>query len=158
MLTRSAMLASDSGKWPRTYEYPFAADDFITTWSNLLSHFAIDSTNRRIRSTYNYNVDSRTALGYLQITTPSFPLKLTFRGYTSSESCCDKGYLYASSSANTTSGTLVYSGSAQSSIQTATTTLSANTTYYLNFRYKKDGSVHRNDDRFYIYSLTFERA
>ena len=158
MLTKSALLAAGKDEQPKVYEYPFQTDNFITTQSNLLSHFALNSTKKCIQSTYNYNVHSRTALGYVTIKTPAFPLKLTFQGYTSSESCCDKGYLYVSSSANTTSGTCVYSGSYQSAIQTATTTLSANTTYYLNFRYYKDSSVHKLDDRFYIYSLKFERA
>lgn len=157
-----SMLTIPGGdKWPKEYNYPFKADNFIKDWSTLFpADFTLNASKQCIQSNSNYNVSQSHARGYLKIHTPNFSVKFTFTGYTSSERSYDWGSVYVSTStANLENGTQVYKGSgSNSSPSSYSTTLNANTDYYINFTYRKDSSGNSGDDRFYIYGLKFERA
>lgn len=111
---------------------------------------------------------STTGWAYLKFTTPNRATTLSVQAYTSSESNYDFGAVYVGTaiyhpgyssikSATTDgNGSYLYRGSgSNSSYSTYTMTLSANTTYYINLMYSKDGSGSTNSDRFYVRNITF---
>lgn len=111
---------------------------------------------------------SSTGWAYLKFTTPNKSTTLSVQAYTSSESNFDFGAVYVGtaiyhptssnikSSTTDGKGTYLYRGSgSNSSYSTYSMTLSANTTYYINLVYSKDGSASTNSDRFYVRNITF---
>lgn len=129
-------------------------------------NFELDTENltdgavTRIRSgSTSYNINNGISRGYVEVKTIC-ACKVTVVYSISAEGADYGGCIVTEGAPNTTftkgnltSANFFYKGG-KSANQTATYTLAANKTYYLNFGYAKDGSVHSNDDRFYIHSIT----
>lgn len=116
----------------------------------------------------SYNVNSGSSYGYIKFTTPNKSTTLSVQAYTSSESNYDFGAVYVGTKSyrptqsqiksGTTDGYgsyLVRTSGKSSSYSNYSVTLNANTTYYINLMYAKDGSGHTGNDRFYIRNITF---
>jgi hypothetical protein len=153
--------------------YPFDAASYSSfTLDNLVdgSNFEISSAaNAIISGSSSYNVNNGKSIGYIEFTTPEEETELSVSCYTSSESNYDFGGAYIGTAIYTPSsysdlrnqktdgnGSWLYTGSGTNTSPTEyTTTLQANTKYYLQFYYMKDGSSNKNDDRFYITNIKF---
>lgn len=155
MLNKDQLLKADGvNNWAREYKYPFVADDFITTFSTMLTNNWTENASKRcIQSPALGNSERSTV--YLKIHTPKFPITLTFSGYTSSETP-DYGSLYYGATQGLETGTKVYLGSGYNTAPADyTVTLPTDTDLYLNFGYRTDSSVSSYDNRFYVYGLRF---
>lgn len=129
------------------------------------SNFVVSGT-AIVNGSKSYNVDSGTSYGYIKLTTKE-QCTLSVTGYVSSEGSYDFGGVYVGSKiykptqAQAKGGTTDSAGSyliRQSGSNTSkeyTMTLNANTTYYLNFFYVKDGSRNSNSDRFFVSKIQY---
>lgn len=132
----------------------------------------VDNTNFQIsgsniqNGSSSYNKNSGTSYGYIKLTTKE-QCTLIVTGYVSSEGSYDFGGVYVGSKiykptqSQAKNGTTDSAGSyliRQSGSNTSkeyTMTLNANTTYYLNFFYVKDGSSNSNSDRFFVSKIQY---
>lgn len=129
------------------------------------SNFQISGTSIQNSST-SYNVNSGTSYGYIQLTTKE-QTTLSITASVGSESNYDFGGVYvgtkiykptqsqAKSKTTDGSGSYLMSISGSVSSKAYTMTLQANTTYYLNFFYVKDGSSNSNGDRFSVTEIKY---
>mgnify|MGYP003290540349 CR=1 FL=1 len=134
------------------------------------SSYAFYNTGSDLRSSSgSYNVNSGSSYAYIKFTTPNEKTTLSVQAYVSSEASCDFGGVYVGTkeyrpsksniSSKTTDGYgswLMSSSGNNTSYTTYSKTLEPNTTYYINFSYAKDGSVHTNSDRIFIKNITFQ--
>ena len=143
----------DAGK-PAWFSGPINADNTY--------FFTVDQITGALKPN-NSGVNSKTAKSYFEIDLSAFPdatLNLSLNTTISSESGCDIGYAtitetLSSPAYNTTAGRFIYvSGS--TTTKDYSTTLTGGKKYYLYVGYRKDGSVHRNNDTFLINSITLE--
>lgn len=129
------------------------------------SNFQISGTSIQNGST-SYNKDSGTSYGYIQLTTKE-STTLSITASVGSESNYDFGGVYvgtkiykptqsqAKSKTTDGSGSYLMSISGSVSSKAYTMTLQANSTYYLNFFYVKDGSSNSNGDRFSVTEIKY---
>lgn len=129
------------------------------------SNFQISGTSIQNGST-SYNVDGGTSYGYIQLTTKE-QTTLSITASVDSESNYDFGGVYvgtkiykptqsqAKSKTTDGSGSYLMSISGSVSSKAYTMTLQANSTYYLNFFYVKDGSGNSNGDRFSVTEIKY---
>lgn len=129
------------------------------------SNFQISGTSIQNGST-SYNKDSGTSYGYIQLTTKE-STTLSITASVGSESNYDFGGVYvgtkiykptqsqAKSKTTDGSGSYLMSISGSVSSKAYTMTLQANSTYYLNFFYVKDGSGNSNGDRFNVTEIKY---
>lgn len=129
------------------------------------SNFQISGTSIQNGST-SYNKDSGTSYGYIQLTTKE-STTLSITASVGSESNYDFGGVYvgtkiykptqsqAKSKTTDGSGSYLMSISGSVSSKAYTMTLQANSTYYLNFFYVKDGSSNSNGDRFNVTEIKY---
>jgi len=151
--------------------YPYTDQDSILSTLVDGTNFIINSDLSAITSgSSSYNVDSGTSYGHLVIQ-PTVETTLSVTGYVSSEGNFDFGAVYvgtqiykptqAQLKSKTTDSNgsylFVQSGNSNSST-TYTTTLSANTLYYINFCYAKDSSSNSGSDRLIITDITTTAA
>ena len=111
----------------------------------------------------SYNVNSG---GYIKLTTKE-QCTLSVTCYVSSESNYDFGGVYvgskiykptqsqAKNGTTDSAGSYLIRQSGSNSSTEYTMTLTANTTYYLNFFYVKDGSNNSNSDRFFVSKIQY---
>ena len=114
----------------------------------------------------SYNVNSGTSYGYIKLTTKE-QCTLSVTCYVSSESNYDFGGVYvgskiykptqsqAKNGTTDSAGSYLIRQSGSNSSKEYTMTLTANTTYYLNFFYVKDGSNNSNSDRFFVSKIQY---
>lgn len=129
------------------------------------SNFQISGTSIQNGST-SYNKDSGTSYGYIQLTTKE-STTLSITASVGSESNYDFGGVYvgtkiykptqsqAKSKTTDGSGSYLMSISGSVSSKAYTMTLQANSTYYLNFFYVKDGGGNSNGDRFNVTEIKY---
>lgn len=129
------------------------------------SNFQISGTSIQNSST-SYNKDSGTSYGYIKLTTKE-QTTLSITASVGSESNYDFGGVYvgtkiykptqsqAKSKTTDGSGSYLMSISGSVSSKAYTMTLQANSTYYLNFFYVKDGSGNSNGDRFNVTEIKY---
>lgn len=132
----------------------------------------VDNTNFQIsgsniqNGSSSYNKNSGTSYGYIKLTTKE-QCTLSVTGYVSSESNSDFGGVYVGSkiykptqsqakngTADST-GTYLIRQSGSNSSKEYTMTLTANTTYYLNFFYVKDSSSNSNSDQIFVSKIQY---
>lgn len=148
--------------------YPFEFDSTIDT-SKLIdgSNFIINSNlNAITNGPKSYHVANGSSYGYFKIHTPNESTTFSVTAYVSSEGNYDLGGCYvgtqiynADRSAITSSttdghGKWVFM-KGNSSQGTYTTTLDANTDYYIQFYYTKDSSGDSGEDRIVIKNIKF---
>lgn len=148
--------------------YPFEFDSTIDT-SKLIdgSNFIINKNlNAITNGPKSWHVNSGSSYGYFKIHTPNESTTFSVTAYVSSEGNYDFGGCYV--------GTQIYNASrdaikstttdghgkwvfmnSSSSKSTYTTTLEANTDYYIQFYYTKDGSGDSGEDRIIIKNMKF---
>lgn len=129
------------------------------------SNFQISGTSIQNGST-SYNKDSGTSYSYIKLTTKE-QTTLSITASVGSESNYDFGGVYvgtkiykptqsqAKSKTTDGSGSYLMSISGSVSSKAYTMTLQANSTYYLNFFYVKDGSGNSNGDRFSVTEIKY---
>ena len=129
------------------------------------SNFQISGTSIQNGST-SYNKNSGTSYGYIKLTTKE-QTTLSITASVGSESNYDFGGVYvgtkiykptqsqAKSKTTDGSGSYLMSISGSVSSKAYTMTLQANSTYYLNFFYVKDGSGNSNGDRFNVTEIKY---
>ena len=154
---------------------------FSHVTSTLLDNdnFAIDTDKKCLYSKKAYNVNNGISTGYIHIPANTFDedktLKVSVR--TNAEKNYDIGVIlvgnanYVISSnyrpydaegntvtLNSNSYLLLYNGYGKSEtvFRTVSTTLKANTEYYIIFAYTKDGSGNNNEDKMFIQSIDIE--
>ena len=130
------------------------------------SNFVVSGT-AIVNGSKSYNVDSGTSYGYIKVTTKE-SCTLTINANVSSENNYDFGVVYVgtkiykptqSQAKNKTtdgSGSYLMSISSVVAAKDYTMTLQANSTYYLNFFYVKDGSGNSNGDRVYFNKIAYK--
>lgn len=148
--------------------YPFEFDSTIDT-SKLIdgSNFIINKNlNAITNGPKSYHVSSGSSYGYFKIHTPNESTTFSVTAYVSSEGNYDFGGCYV--------GTQIYNASrdaikssitdghgkwlfmnSNSSQRTYTTTLDADTDYYIQFYYTKDNSGDSGEDRVIIKNMKF---
>lgn len=114
----------------------------------------------------SYNVNSGTSYGYIQLTTKE-QTTLSITASVGSESNYDFGGVYvgtkiyrptqsqAKNKTTDSNGSYLIDIAGSVSSKAYTMTLQANTTYYLNFFYVKDGSGNSNGDRFSVTEIKY---
>ena len=129
------------------------------------SNFQISGTSIQNGST-SYNKDSGTSYSYIKLPTKE-QTTLSITASVGSESNYDFGGVYvgtkiykptqsqAKSKTTDGSGSYLMSISGSVSSKAYTMTLQANSTYYLNFFYVKDGSGNSNGDRFSVTEIKY---
>lgn len=129
------------------------------------TNFQISGSNIQNGST-SYNKGSGTSYGYIKLTTKE-QTTLSITASVGSESNYDFGGVYvgtkiykptqsqAKSKTTDGSGSYLMSISGSVSSKAYTMTLQANSTYYLNFFYVKDGSGNSNGDRFSVTEIKY---
>lgn len=129
------------------------------------TNFQISGSNIR-NGASSYNKNSGTSYGYIKLTTKE-QCTLSVTGYVSSESNYDFGGVYvgskiykptqsqAKNGTTDSAGTYLIRQSGSNSSKEYTMTLTANTTYYLNFFYVKDSSSNSNSDRFFVSKIQY---
>ena len=143
-------------------------------------NFAIDTGKKCLYSKKAYNVNNGISTGYIHITSNVFngdrTLKVSVR--TNAESNYDTGVILVGNvnytidgvfkrsgnkegdelSLNSNTYTLLYNSWDKSEIafRTVSTTLKANTEYYIIFAYTKDSSGDNNEDKMFIQSIDIE--
>lgn len=148
--------------------YPFEFDSIIDT-SKLIdgNNFIVNSNlNAITNGPKSYHVNSGSSYGYFKIHTPNKSTTFSVTAYVSSESNYDFGGCYVgtqiynanrdaiTSSVTDGHGKWVFMNS-NSSESTYTTTLEANTDYYIQFYYTKDNSGNSGEDRVIIKNIKF---
>lgn len=156
------------GSMPADLSYPFEFDSTIDT-SKLIdgSNFIINKNlNAITNGPKSWHVNSGSSYGYFKIHTPNESTTFSVTAYVSSEGNYDFGGCYV--------GTQIYNASrdaikstttdghgkwvfmnSNSSESTYTTTLEANTDYYIQFYYTKDSSGDSGEDRIIIKNMKF---
>lgn len=154
---------------------------FSKVESTLLDNdnFAIDSNEKCLYSKKAYNVNNGISTGYIHIPANTFnedrTLKVSVR--TNAERTYDTGIILVGNSnytvvntynhdisegstvtLNSNKYTLLYNsyGKSETAFRTVSTTLKANTEYYIIFAYTKDGSGNNNEDKMFIQSIDIE--
>ncbi len=154
---------------------------FSIVESTLLDNdnFAIDTDKKCLYSKKAYNVNNGISTGYIHIPANAFDedrtLKVSVR--TNAESSYDTGVILVGNVNYTVSSELMYRGIEGSTVtlnsntytllynsysksetvfRTVSTTLKANTEYYIIFAYTKDGSGNNNEDKMFIQSIDIE--
>lgn len=154
---------------------------FSNVESTLLdnNNFAIDTDKKCLYSKKAYNVDNGISTGYIHIPANTFDedrtLKVSVR--TNAESNWDTGAILVGNANYTINGsfrrnetegseitlisnkyTLLYNSNSKSEVafRTVSTTLKANTEYYIIFAYTKDSSGNNNEDKMFIQSIDIE--
>lgn len=154
---------------------------FSNVESTLLDNdnFAIDTGKKCLYSKKAYKVNNGISTGYIHIPVNTFgtdkTLKVSVR--TSSEPGYDTGVIlvgnanytitsffrYAETEGseitlNSNKYTVLYNsnGKSEAAFRTVSTTLKANTEYYIIFAYTKDGSRNSNEDKMFIESIDIE--
>lgn len=157
---------------------------FSHVTSTLLDNdnYAIDTDKKCLYSKKAYNVNNGVSTGYIHIPANTFDtdrtLKVSVR--TNAESCYDTGVILVGNNNYTVSSqlrlygntetegetitlnsntyTLLYNSYAKSetTFRTVSTTLKANTEYYIIFAYTKDDSSNINEDKMFIESIDIE--
>lgn len=143
-------------------------------------NFAIDTDKKCLYSKKAYTVNNGISTGYIHIPTNAFgedrTLKVSVR--TNAEANHDTGVILVGNANYTVSSNLRYSsvaegastnlglniytllynsyGKAEPVFRTVSTTLKANTEYYIIFAYTKDGSNSENEDKMFIESIDIE--
>lgn len=114
----------------------------------------------------SYYKNNGTSYGYIKLTTKE-QCTLRITGYVSSENNYDFGGVYvgskiykptqsqAKSGTTDSAGSYLIRSSGSNSSREYTMTLNANTTYYLNFFYVKEGSGNSNSDRFFVSKIQY---
>ena len=143
------------------------------------NNFAIDTDKKCLYSKKAYNVNNGISTGYIHIPTNTFnedmTLKVSVR--TNAETRWDTGVILVGNSNYTITGTfkrnetegseitlisnkytLLYnsSGKNETGFRIVSTTLKANTEYYIIFAYTKDDSGNDNEDKMFIQSIDIE--
>lgn len=144
------------------------------------NNFDIDTDKKCLYSKKAYNVNNGISTGYIHIPANTFnenrTLKVSVR--TNSESTWDTGVILVGNVNYTVSSQLKYQDVAEGSIvtlnsntytllynsynkretafRTVSTTLKANTEYYIIFAYTKDNSGNENEDKMFIQSIDIE--
>ena len=145
----------------RYAETPFEEANIVgLDLSRLVDGTNFELDNTRIRSgSASYNVANGISRGYVEVKTLC-KCTLTVTYSISSQSSYDFGGCIVTENAPNTTFTYAnlkaanfFYKSGSYSNQTATYTLAANKTYYLNFGYAKNASTNTGDDRFYIQSI-----
>lgn len=156
---------------------------FSNVESTLLDNdnFAIDTDKKCLYSKKAYNVYNGISTGYIHISSNRFSndmtLKVSVR--TNAEINYDTGIILVGNANYTVSSilkissiegegseitlnsnkyTLLYNsyGKSETAFRTVSTTLKANTEYYIIFAYTKDGSSDNNEDKMFIQSIDIE--
>lgn len=154
---------------------------FSIVESTLLDNdnFAIDTDKKYLYSKKAYNVNNGISTGYIHIPTNAFnedrTLKVSVR--TNAEANWDTGVILVGNANYTITGsfrrdetegseitlisnkyTLLYNSLSKSeaTFRTVSTTLKANTEYYIIFAYTKDNSGNNNEDAMFIQSIDIE--
>lgn len=142
-------------------------------------NFAIDTDKKCLYSKKAYNVSDGISTGYIHIPTNTFnedrTLKVSVR--TNAEPGWDTGVILVGNANYTITGyfkrneeegseitlisniyTLLYNsnGKNETAFRTVSTTLKANTEYYIIFAYTKDSSDNANEDKMFIQSIDIE--
>lgn len=143
------------------------------------NNFAIDTGKKCLYSKKAYNVNNGISTGYIHIPTNTFnkdmTLKVSVR--TNAETNWDTGVILVGNANYTITGTfkrneeegseitlisnkytLLYNsrGKNETAFRTVSTTLKANTEYYIIFAYTKDNSGNNNEDKMFIESIDIE--
>lgn len=144
------------------------------------NNFAIDTDKKCLYSKKAYTVNNGISTGYIHIPANTFDedrtLKVSVR--TNAETNYDTGKILVGNANYTVSSDLKYGGIAEGSstnlnsntytllynsygkgeaaFRTVSTTLKANTEYYIIFAYTKDGSGNSNEDKMFIESIDIE--
>ena len=148
--------------------YPFEFDSTIDT-SKLIdgSNFIINKNlNAITNGPKSYHVASGSSYGYFKIHTPNKSTTFSVTAYVSSESNYDFGGCYVGTQIYNASRDAIKSSTTDghgkwlfmndnSSQGTYTTTLDANTDYYIQFYYTKDSSGDSGEDRVVIKNIKF---
>lgn len=154
---------------------------FTNLQSTLLDNdnFAIDTDKKCLYSKKAYNVNNGISTGYIHIPSNTFDedrtLKVSVR--TNAERTYDTGIILVGNSnytvvstynhyisegstvtLNSNTYTLLYNsyGKSETAFRTVSTTLKANTEYYIIFAYTKDSSGNNNEDKMFIQSIDIE--
>ena len=154
---------------------------FYSVESTLLdnNNFAIDTDKKCLYSKKAYNVSSGISTGYIHIPANTFEgdrtLKISVR--TNAEKNYDIGVILVGNAnhvissnyrpydaegntvtLNSNKYTLLYNsyGKSEAAFRTVSTTLKANTEYYIIFAYTKDSSGDSNEDKMFIESIDIE--
>lgn len=154
---------------------------FSNVESTLLDNdnFAIDTNKKCLYSKKAYNVNNGISTGYIHIPANTFnedrTLKVSVR--TNAESGWDTGVILVGNANYTITGyfrrnegegseitlisnkyILLYNskGKNETAFRTVSTTLKANTEYYIIFAYTKDNSGNNNEDKMFIQSIDIE--
>ena len=154
---------------------------FTNLQSTLLDNdnFAIDTDKKCLYSKKAYNVNSGVSTGYIHIPANTYgddrTLKVSVR--TNAETKWDAGVILVGNANYTINGsfkrietegseialnsnkyTLLYNsfGKNETAFRTVSTTLKANTEYYIIFAYTKDGSNNIYEDKMFIQSIDIE--
>ena len=142
-------------------------------------NFAIDTGKKCLYSKKAYNVNDGISTGYIHIPANTFDedraLKVSVR--TNAEASWDTGVILVGNANYTINGTfrrtetegsevtivsnkytLLYTsfGKNETAFRTVSTTLKANTEYYIIFAYTKDSSGNNNEDKMFIQSIDIE--
>lgn len=143
------------------------------------NNFAIDTDKKCLYSKKAYNVNNGISTGYIHIPANTFDedrtLKVSVR--TNAESRWDTGVILVGNANYTITGsfirdeeegseitlisnkyTLLYNSNDknEAAFRTVSTTLKANTEYYIIFAYTKDSSGNNNEDKMFIQSIDIE--
>lgn len=143
------------------------------------NNFAIDTDKKCLYSKKAYNVNNGISTGYIHIPANTFDedrtLKVSVR--TNAESKWDTGAILVGNANYSITGsfrrtetegseitlisnkyTLLYNslGKSETVFRTVSTTLKANTEYYIIFAYTKDSSGNNNEDKMFIQSIDIE--
>lgn len=143
------------------------------------NNFDIDTDKKCLYSKKAYNVNNGISTGYIHIPANTFnenrTLKVSVR--TNSESNWDTGVILVGNANYTITGTFkrneeegseitlisnkytfLYNsrGKSETAFRTVSTTLKANTEYYIIFAYTKDNSGNNNEDKMFIQSIDIE--
>lgn len=156
--------------------YTFSHVESTLLYNN---NFAIDTDKKCLYSKKAYNVNNGISIGYIHIPANTFnedmALKVSVR--TNAESGWDTGVILVGNANFTITGTfkrneeegseitlisnkytLLYNsrGKSETAFRTVSTTLKANTEYYIIFAYTKDDSGNNNEDKMFIESIDIE--
>lgn len=154
---------------------------FSIVESTLLDNdnFAIDNNKKCLYSKKAYNVNNGISTGYIHIPANTFSIDRTLKVSvrTNAERAYDTGVILVGNVNYTVSSELMYRGIEGSTVtlnsntytllynsynkgetefRTVSTTLKANTEYYIIFAYTKDSSSNSNEDKMFIESIDIE--
>lgn len=149
-----------------TYTNVSITADNAAQYTTLVDGSNFEVSSGKIQSGSNsYNVDSGFSLGHIEIDTPDFESNLSITYSISSESEWDYGIVLLSTTEQSLTSNIrdsipldcteLIRVSGIVSSATYTTTLAANTHYYVYFAYTKDSSYNSDNDRFYIENISY---